>query len=220
MVTLVVSAPPDFTLSATPGLQAVSAGARTSYMASVTAVNGFTGTVRLSISGLPSGATGSFSPATITGSGSSTLSVSTSSTTPSGTYSLRITASAGSLVHSVAVSLVVNAPSSNLFSFSVYTITPNPSQVGTSTKVGMLYTDTGTGSTSQIFTLSFQVVNSSRTVVATHSTSTTMATGSKHQSSLKFTPSAAGTYTVQGTETNSSGAVVAQNNSVATFTVN
>jgi hypothetical protein len=84
----------------------------------------------------------------------------------------------------------------------------------------MMYTDTGTGSTSQTFTLAFQVVNSSGTIVATHSTSTSMATGSTHQSSLNFTPSATGMYTVQGTVKNSSGAVVAQNNSVATFTVN
>src|SRR5262252_994169 len=100
---------PDFTISATPSSQTVTAGSGTSYTTTVSAVNGFTGTVNLSVSGLPSGATSSFNPASVAGSGNSTLSVSTSSTTPAGTYTLTITGTSGSLTHSTTVALVVNS---------------------------------------------------------------------------------------------------------------
>jgi endo-1,4-beta-D-glucanase Y/regulation of enolase protein 1 (concanavalin A-like superfamily) len=102
---------PDFSISASPSSQTVTAGNGTTYTATVGALNGFSGSVNLSVSGLPGGATGSFNPSSITTSGSSTLSVSTSSSTPAGTYTLTITGTSGSLVHSATVTLVVNAPS-------------------------------------------------------------------------------------------------------------
>ncbi|HTD25177.1 MAG TPA: malectin domain-containing carbohydrate-binding protein [Terriglobales bacterium] len=109
---------PDFTISATPGSQTVAAGSNTSYTVAVAAKNGFTGTVGLGISGLPSGASGSFNPTSVSGSGSSALTVTTSSSTPAGTYTLTITGTSGSLSHSAGVTLVVTAtppqPPSNL----------------------------------------------------------------------------------------------------------
>jgi len=99
---------PDFSLSATPSSQAVTAGGSTSYTATVSALNGFSGSVGLSVSGLPGGATASFNPASISGSGSSTLSVATSSSTPTGTYALTITGASGSLSHLASVTLAVN----------------------------------------------------------------------------------------------------------------
>src|SRR5215831_6110905 len=77
---------PDFSLSASPSSQTVAQGSGTSYTATVTALNGFTGTVTFSASGLPAGASASFNPTSVTGSGSSTMTVTTSSTTPAGTY--------------------------------------------------------------------------------------------------------------------------------------
>src|SRR6202012_208551 len=63
--------PPDFTLAAS-GPQSVIAGSGAAYAATVTPVNGFTGPVTLSVSaGLPTGATATFNPASITTSGSS-----------------------------------------------------------------------------------------------------------------------------------------------------
>lgn len=101
----------NFTLSASPSSQSVTAGSNTSYTASVSPQNGFTGTVSLSASGAPSGVTASFSPASISGgSGSSTLNVTTSSSTAAGTYTLTITGTSGSLTHTAAVSLTVTAP--------------------------------------------------------------------------------------------------------------
>ncbi|MBZ5504083.1 MAG: hypothetical protein LAO78_01230 [Acidobacteriia bacterium] len=99
---------PDFSVTASPASQTVTAGAGTSYTATATASGGFTGTVSFSVSGLPAGASASFSPASVAGSGSSTLSVTTSITTPAGTYTLTITGTSGALVHSSTVKLVVN----------------------------------------------------------------------------------------------------------------
>lgn len=100
---------PDFSVSATPSSQTVTQGGGTNYTATVSAINGFSGTVTWSVSGLPSGASGNFNPTTINGSGSSTLTVTTSGSTPAGTYPLTITGTSGSLQHSANVTLIVNS---------------------------------------------------------------------------------------------------------------
>src|SRR5579859_1491156 len=106
--------PPDFSLSATPGTQTVTVGGSTSYTASVTPLNGFSGTVSLSVSGLPSGATGTLNPtSTSNGSGSSTLSISTTTTATTGSFTLTITGTSGGLTHSTTVTLTIN-PSTGL----------------------------------------------------------------------------------------------------------
>src|SRR5439155_689127 len=88
-VSLVVSARPDFTLSASPASQTVPQGGSTSYSVTISPTGGFTGQVTLSVSGLPSSANASFTPNPATA--SSSLSVTTSPTTPTGTYTLTIT---------------------------------------------------------------------------------------------------------------------------------
>src|SRR4029077_7750146 len=87
--------PPDFSLPASPSSQTVAPGASTSYTATVTPSGGFTGTVTFSASGLPSGAGASFNPASVAGSGSSAMTVTTSGTTPPGSYPLTITGTSG-----------------------------------------------------------------------------------------------------------------------------
>jgi uncharacterized membrane protein len=101
------SNPPDFTLSASPATGTVTAGDSTTYTVNVSATNGFTGAVSLSASGLPPGATATWSPTSVNGSGSSTLTVSTASSTAAGSYTLTITGASGSLTHTVTVTLSV-----------------------------------------------------------------------------------------------------------------
>ncbi len=103
------AAVPSFSLSASPGSQSITVGSSTSYTVTVTPANGFSGSVGFSVSGLPTGASASFSPASVTGSGSSTLNVSTSSSTPTGTYTLTVNGTSGSLSATATVTLVVTA---------------------------------------------------------------------------------------------------------------
>ncbi len=107
-VAVTVTAPPataDFTLSASPSSRSVRQGKSTSYAVTITPSGGFTGSVALSVSILPTGPGGSFSPNPVTS--SSTLTVTTGSTTPKGTYTLTITGSSGSLTHTTSVTLKV-----------------------------------------------------------------------------------------------------------------
>jgi len=127
------SGSPDFSLSASPSSQTVTAGNGTSYTTTVGALNGFSSAVNLTVSGLPSDATGSFNPATVTGSGSSTLTVTTTAATTPGTYTLTITGTSGSLTHTATVSLTVNPAPDFSLSASPGSITIVQGNNGTST---------------------------------------------------------------------------------------
>lgn len=109
-VTLVVTGPPNFSVSASPSSRSVGQGSGTTYTVSVSALNGFSGTVGFNASGLPSGATPGFNPAQITASGSTTLTITTTGSTPTGSYPITITAASGTLTHTVGVTLVVTIP--------------------------------------------------------------------------------------------------------------
>ena len=102
---------PDFSLSVTPPSQTVARGSPTTYTVTVTALNGFTGTVVLSSSISPSanGLTMSFNPTQVTlgSAGSSTLTVTTTRKTTKRTYTITIIATSGSISHSTTVTLVV-----------------------------------------------------------------------------------------------------------------
>ncbi len=111
----------DFSLSAAPPSQSVVAGAKATYTATVAALNGFSGTAGFSVSGLPPGVTAGFNPATVTGSGSSTLTLTTTSGASAGTYPLTITGTSGSLVHTASVALTVIKPATGGLSGSMAT---------------------------------------------------------------------------------------------------
>jgi hypothetical protein len=118
-VSLVVNTqppPPDFTISASPSTQTVIVGNATTYTASIGALNGFGGVVTLSASGLPTGATASFSPATVTGTGSSTMTVTTAGNTPIGTSTLTLKGVSGSVTHTTTVALTVTAAGTGVIS--------------------------------------------------------------------------------------------------------
>src|SRR5207244_2289770 len=62
------SATPDYSVTASPSSQILSPGGVTSYTISVSPTNGFGGTVTFNVSGLPTGASASFSPTSVIGS--------------------------------------------------------------------------------------------------------------------------------------------------------
>ncbi|MCU0793989.1 MAG: chitobiase/beta-hexosaminidase C-terminal domain-containing protein [Opitutaceae bacterium] len=98
---------PDFTLTTTPASRTVVAGAAATYTATINAVDGFNGTVNFAASGLPANTTASFSPATVTTSGTTTLTLATSAGTPVGSHPFTLTASSGPLVRTKSATLVV-----------------------------------------------------------------------------------------------------------------
>lgn len=101
--------PPDFMVTESPSGRTVTRGSPASYTITVAALNGFTGTVSLSASGMPAGTTASFSPATVSGSGNSTLTLTTASSTPTGTFTVNVTGSSGGTTRSTHVMLTVQA---------------------------------------------------------------------------------------------------------------
>jgi hypothetical protein len=97
----------DFSISVAPASQTVTAGSSTSYTVSTAVTSGSATSVTLSASGLPTGASASFSANPITSGGSSTLTVSTASTTPNGTSTITVTGTSSATSHSATTSLTV-----------------------------------------------------------------------------------------------------------------
>ena len=98
-----------FLLGLSPGSRTVAPGQSTTYTATLTAQNGFNASVSLGVSGLPTGATGSFTSPSLTPTGSSTYTVQTTAGTPVGTSTLTITATGGGITRQATVQLVVQA---------------------------------------------------------------------------------------------------------------
>ncbi|MDQ3668516.1 MAG: PQQ-dependent sugar dehydrogenase [Acidobacteriota bacterium] len=118
-VTILPSVSSDFTITAQPSSQTVIPGGSASYTVTVTPTNGFTGTVDLSVNGLPSDTSASFDPPSViitdASPQSSTMTVTTSASTPTGTQTLIITGTSGSLVRTTSVTFVAaSAMTANL----------------------------------------------------------------------------------------------------------
>ncbi|OUC93420.1 M28 family peptidase [Streptosporangium minutum] len=102
----------DFSISTSPSSGTVQAGqAATSTIATATTA-GTAQTVSLSASGLPSGATAGFNPASVTSGGSSTMTVATTATTPAGTYQVTVTGTGETATHTSVYTLTVQGTSS------------------------------------------------------------------------------------------------------------
>ena len=103
----------------------VTAGNPATSTITITPLNGFTGTVTLSCSGVPTGASCSFSPTSITGgAGNSTLTVNTSSTLAGGSYPMTVTGMSGSISHAATLTLEVESGTNPDFQISSTTTSP------------------------------------------------------------------------------------------------
>jgi hypothetical protein len=107
-----------FSLTASPGSQSTVPGGSTSYTATATPFNGFSGTVSLAVSGCPTGATCTLTPTSLAlpPAGNSVLTVQTSSSTPVGSYVITITGTSGSITASTSVTLAISS----------FTMVPSP----------------------------------------------------------------------------------------------
>ncbi|AIV73868.1 alginate lyase family protein (plasmid) [Burkholderia pseudomallei] len=109
-VTNVFAQSAGFAVNGRPSTGTILQGGSTTYTAVSVGSNGFAGTVQLSLSGLPAGATASFSPTSVSGPWAvSILTVNASGTTPTGVYPLTITGVSGNNVQTATVQLDVRS---------------------------------------------------------------------------------------------------------------
>src|SRR5579864_4839383 len=171
----------NFTLSASPSSLTVTQGSSGSSTIKVTPSGGFTGSVTLSASGLPSGVTASFGTNPTTSTSSVTFTASSTATT--GTSTVTITGVSGSLTHTTSVSLTVNATATPNFSLSA---SPSSLTVKQGTSGSSTITVTDSGGFTGAVTLSTSALPSG--VTASFGTNPTTST-----SSLTFTASSTAT---------------------------
>jgi endoglucanase len=107
-ISLTVNAPPtpDFTLSASPASLTINQGASGTSTITITRTGGFTSAVALSATGLPTGVTAGFNPASATGN-SSVLTLTVPSATPTGSSTVTITGTGGGLTKTTTIALTV-----------------------------------------------------------------------------------------------------------------
>jgi hypothetical protein len=132
-----IQAPPSLTLSASPASVSVAQNGSGASTISLTDVGGFTGTVALAASGLPSGVTASFAAGTTAGTQVLTLSAS-STAALGGPVTVTITGTSGALSATTTVSLTVTAeptfgPSGVTGSNGAITVNPGATTGNTST---------------------------------------------------------------------------------------
>ncbi|HEY1903940.1 MAG TPA: S53 family serine peptidase [Terracidiphilus sp.] len=108
-VTLTVTAATAgaFTISVSPTSGYLDRGQSGYGVVTIKASGGFDSAVALSATGIPSGVTGSFSPTSITGSGTSDFTLTVSRSEPTGTYPITITGTSGSTTHTTTLTFSV-----------------------------------------------------------------------------------------------------------------
>jgi subtilase family serine protease len=114
---------PGFGLTASPTMVSVVPGSSGTSTISSTVTNGFDSGISLSATGQPTGVTVTFSPPSITGAGTSTMSIIVGSSTVIGTYGIRVTGTSGGITEVVTVTLVVTKPASG------YTLSASPTSI-------------------------------------------------------------------------------------------
>ncbi len=131
VVKAAASSGPDFSISANPTSRTIERGQTAVYAIHIQALNGFNGTVNLTVTGVPNHDSGFFTNASVTGTGDTELDVhSAGHQSPIGTSTLTITGTSGSLQHAIQVTYqVVPVPDFFLFS-DVFTATVKPGGTG------------------------------------------------------------------------------------------
>jgi pseudomonalisin len=98
---------PDFWLAMTPSEYSLTPGAAVAFRVDVKSIDGFQSPVTLSVSGLPPGVSAVLDPPTLSGTGSSSLVITTAKSAATGFVQLSLVGTAGAQTHSVPISLRV-----------------------------------------------------------------------------------------------------------------
>lgn len=186
------SAGPSFSLTASPNTLSIVQGASGTSTITVVPAGGFTGSVTLSATGLPSGVTAAFNPTSTTT--TSTLTLTASGTATTGTTTVTINGVSGSLTGSTTLSLTVTTKGGT----PAVTLTPTsltfPKRaVGTTSPTkGITVLNSGTATldiSSITISGDFALATSPKPCGAT------LAVGKNCKIKVTFTPTAVGTRT-------------------------
>ena len=111
---------PDFTLSSTPAtITLVPGGAGQKISVSAIALNAFSGTVTVAVTGLPSGVTAQPSSLKLTPGTAQTVTITAAASATAGSATLTFTATSGTLSHSATVSATISSISTPDYSLTV-----------------------------------------------------------------------------------------------------
>jgi subtilase family serine protease len=106
-LTVTAAAAGTFSVSVSPTSGYLDRGQSGYAVVTVSGSGGFDSPVALSATGIPSGVTGSFSPTSVTGSGTSDFTLTVSRSAPTGTYPITITGKSGSTTQTTTLSFSV-----------------------------------------------------------------------------------------------------------------
>jgi uncharacterized membrane protein len=173
---------PDFAIAANPGALTVAQGSSGSSSISISATGGFSSSVSLAGSNMPSGVTVQFNPTSVSGSQTSTATFTVASSAQAGTYSITITGTSGSLSHSTSVNLTVGATQSS------YSISASPTSLSVTRGSSGNSTITLSGTVTGAVTFSASGLGSGETVTFTPSSLSTAGT-----TTMKVTASSSAT---------------------------
>ena len=194
-LTVTGSGTPSFSLSDSPSSLSIAQGASGASTITITSSDNFDSAVSLSVSGLPSGVTASFSPSSATpsadGSTTSTLTLTASSSAATGTVTVTIKGTSGSLSSTTTIALTVTPASSGgsvTLSPSSYNFGSTAPNTGTAWATFTL-TNSGTSA------VSISSVGVSGPFVVSSSCGSSVGANSSCPIYVYFYPTAAGSYT-------------------------
>jgi subtilase family serine protease len=107
-LTVTAAATGSFTVSVSPTSGYLDQGQSGYAVVTVKASGGFDSAVALTASGIPSGVTGSFSPTSVTGSGTSDFTLTVSRSAPTGTHTITITGTSGGTTKTATLAFTVD----------------------------------------------------------------------------------------------------------------
>jgi len=140
-LTLTITSAAACTLTSSPGSVTVNMGSASSVQVGCGSVqNGFNAALKLAVKGVPQGVSVTLSTSSLLpGSGKATLTITTTTAAPSGTFPLTVTATGGALTESLSIPLTINPAASFTMtpSSAILTLMPGSSgRVAVSTAYG------------------------------------------------------------------------------------
>ena len=185
------AAGPSFTLSANPTSLSIKQGNSGTSTITVNPSGGFTGSVTLTASGLPSGVTAGFVPNPTTTTSALTLTASASAAT--GTSTVTITGTSGSLTTTTTVSLTVTGATAPVVALTPTSLTFATKKVGTTSAAKNIKVANTGNATLNISNIG--ISGDFALATSTKPCGTTLAAGKNCLLKVTFTPTQTGTRT-------------------------